>query len=170
MRCALLSLTLGAFLTLPTLAQDSAIPAGDSARNPAANEHAQPQAQPHSEQYPAQTEPADGKSHGDPNCQWHNGRWWYWQNGGWLMWNGSRWLNPQERSQPVYSYRTSGAFYYMQDSVPATTGYVPTYAGMPRSGGSGLQRSTVAPGTVEYQRVIPSYGKRSAGAKILGNY
>jgi hypothetical protein len=187
MRRTLLSLAISAFLGLPALAQDSPAPpdsrpaadaqqttqaapeASDPAHNPAAAEHSEPQAEPPAEQTTAKPE-QDANAHADPNYRRHNGRWWYWQNGGWLMWNGNRWVNQQERSQRVYSYAPGRSYSYMQDAAPGAEGYVPTYSGIPQSDASGLQRSTVAPGTVQYQRVIPSYGMRSAGSKVLGNY
>lgn len=128
-------------------------------------QHAQQQTQP--QQRTADQEHAAGRKHSaDANFRYYNNRWWYWQNDAWLMWDGSRWLNRQERAQRVYSSAPRRSFSYTED----TQGFVPTEAGIPRSSGSGLRRSTVAPGTVEYQRVIPSYGRRSAGAKVLGNY
>jgi hypothetical protein len=166
MRAVVLTTALGALLTLPALAQELSVPAAAQKPSEAAQKPAQ-QAQPRAEQRTAQQE--DAAQHADPNYRWHSGHWWYWQNGGWLMWNGSRWLNQQERSR-VYSSAPQRSFSYMQDARPATEGYVPTYAGIPQSDASGLRRSTVAPGTVEYQRVIPSYGMRSAGSKTLGNY
>jgi len=107
-------------------------------------------------------EPADGRHPSDPNFRWHNGRWWYWQNGGYLMWNGSRWINESERGRS-YSYAPS---YGTRRSYS----YVPTEEGMPRNDASGMRRGFVAPDRVEYQKVLPSFGIRSAGSKILGNY
>lgn len=148
-----LSVVLGATALLPAFAADPSAKANQAA--PAA-EHAAPQSA-------AQHEHTARQDQTDPNFRWHNGRWWYWQNGGWLMWDGARWLNRQERSARVNSRRS---FSYTEDAQ----GFVPTEAGIPQSTASGLRRGTVAPGTVEYQRVVPSYGMRSAGSKVLGNY
>jgi len=168
MRAFVLTTALGALLTLQAPAQEHSVPAADGQPAAAAQKPTPAQqAQPHAQQRTAQQE--HPTQHADPNFRWHSGHWWYWQNDNWLMWNGSRWLNQQERSR-LYSSAPQRSFSYMQDATPATEGYVPTYAGIPQSNASGLRRSTVAPGTVEYQRVIPSYGMRSAGSKTLGNY
>ncbi len=100
-----------------------------------------------------------GKTQQDPNYRRHNGRWWYWQNNNWLMWNGSRWVTPGERQARSYSYAPRRSY-----------SFIPTEDGLPRSDASGLQNGINTPYTVEYQKVIPSYGVRSAGAKVLGDY
>lgn len=182
MRISLLMVGLSALVALPALAQDQSSPANEppaaatteSTTQPTAESQASeaitegtaPGQQPSAQQHAAQQEGAHDVHSADSNYRWHNGRWWYWQNGGWLMWNGSRWLNQQDRSQPTYSYAPGRSFSYTEDAQ----GFVPTDAGIPQSTASGLRRSTVAPGTVQYQRVVPSYGLRSAGSKVLGNY
>jgi hypothetical protein len=160
----LVAIALGILIARPGFAADPAKPAGDAkSRSQQAQDHSEVQ------QQTAHQDHSSAAKSTDPNYRWHNGRWWYWQNSGWLMWNGDRWLNQQERAR-VYSYRPQRSFSYTEDQTATNRGYLPTYAGIPRSDASGLQRSTVAPGTVEYQRVVPSYGLRSAGSKALGNY
>ncbi len=177
MRFLLLTTALCTLIAPPAQAQDQPAPAADAQPAAAAQQANQPTPQPsdaaqtptpeQQAQQQAAHEPLAGQMHSaDANYRWHNGRWWYWQNNGWLLWNGSRWLNEQERALRVGSSAPRRSFSYTQDDA----GFVPTDAGIPRSTASGLRRSTVAPGTVEYQRVIPSYGMRSAGSKVLGNY
>jgi hypothetical protein len=117
----------------------------------------------------------------DPNYRYYNGRWWYWQNGGYLMWNGTRWVPASERRTysyapsyaPSYSYMPRRSFSYIQEpNVMVNDGgdmYIPTSQGMPM-GGSGMRFGGVTPYSVEYQKVLPSFGVRSAGAKVLGDY
>ncbi len=104
----------------------------------------------------------------DPNCRWHNGHWWYWQNDQWLLWDGSRWGTREAFAQRQAARRS---FSYMQEPAAAvmSDGYVPTQAGLPPTG-SGMRRGFGTPGTVEYQKVLPSFGVRSAGSKVLGHY
>jgi hypothetical protein len=176
MRFVIFATALGAFIALPAQAQDQPAPAADAQPAAAAHQANQPTPQPsdaaqtptsaQQAQQQAAQEPLVGEHPADPNYRWHSGRWWYWQNGGWLLWNGSRWLNERERAERVSSAAPRRSFSYTEDGP----GFVPTDDGIPQSTASGLRRSAVAPGTVEYQRVIPSYGMRSAGSKALGNY
>ena len=111
----------------------------------------------------------------DTNYRFHNGRWWYWQNDQWLLWNGNRWLTTSERTaQRSNSVQPGRSFSYLQQPdgsvVDGGDAYVPTQAGLPESSASGMQGGFYTPNTIEYQRVLPSYGIRSAGSKVLGNY
>jgi hypothetical protein len=83
----------------------------------------------------------------DPNFRWHNGQWWYWvpAEKNWLVWNGSQWT-PFVAGRAVRSYS-----------------YAPSNA-------AGAQFYTTYPDSVSNQRIIGSYGFRSAGSKPLGNY
>ncbi len=132
----------------------------------AAQPAVQGQERPSQQQTHGQDHAGRGRS-SDPNYRWHNGRWWYRQDDDWLMWDGGRWLNRQER---VDSPAPRRSFSYTVEATPLTPGYVPTYAGLPESNASGLRRRTVGPYSVYYQRVLPSYGVRSAGSKVLGIY
>jgi hypothetical protein len=90
----------------------------------------------------------------DPNYRWHNGQWWYWMpaRGGWLMWNGSQW-------QPAASARTGGAtraYSYQPGSSADAALFGPGYSAGPQDVGN--------------RQVLPSYGLRSAGSKVSGNY
>jgi hypothetical protein len=151
----------------PTLAGDPASPSNADHAAPAAGQTATPHDRPATESDSATAEtktaePADGRHPSDPNYRYHNGRWWYWQNDAYLMWNGQRWLAPGER-QRSYSYAPSNA-------RRRSYSYTPTEEGMPTSDASGMRRGFVAPSRVEYQKVLPSFGVRSAGSKVLGAY
>jgi hypothetical protein len=90
----------------------------------------------------------------DPNYRWYNGQWWYWiaKDKNWLVWNGSQWT----KFDAAQANRGVRSFSYQEEATENPAYYAP-YGN--------------APYTVSNNdRIIPSYGFRSAGSKVLGNY
>ncbi len=92
----------------------------------------------------------------DPNYRYYNGQWWYWmpQQKNWKVWNGNAWID--------YQPGVTRSFSYTDGNVAEGNSATARMFGTPIVGGF--------PNSVRNRQIIGSYGFRSAGSKINGNY